>query len=94
MAATAWERLARRYVSQHVYILMFLVLDCPAYREKLLIDERPGSRRGMSTWPISSPPSCMSTGNRRRALSPWRSAGRPGSCSRGDARDEPPDSLR
>jgi len=42
MAATAWERALRdSYVSQHVYILMFLVLDCPAYREKLLIDERP-----------------------------------------------------
>ena len=42
MAATAWERALRdSYVSQHVYIIMFLVLDCPAYREKLLIDERP-----------------------------------------------------
>jgi len=42
MAATAWERALRdSYVSQHVYIMMFLVLDCPAYREKLLIDERP-----------------------------------------------------
>lgn len=42
MAATAWECALRdSYVSQHVYILMFLVLDCPAYREKLLIDERP-----------------------------------------------------
>ena len=42
MAATAWERALRdSYVSQHVYIVMFLVLDCPAYREKLLIDERP-----------------------------------------------------
>jgi hypothetical protein len=42
MATTAWERALRdSYVSQHVYIVMFLVLDCPAYREKLLIDERP-----------------------------------------------------
>jgi len=42
MAATAWERALRdSYISQHVYILMFLVLDCPVYREKLLIDERP-----------------------------------------------------
>lgn len=42
MAATAWERALRdSYVSQHVYIIMFLVLDCPAYREKLLIDEHP-----------------------------------------------------
>jgi hypothetical protein len=42
MATTAWEHALRdSYVSQHVYILMFLVLDCPAYREKLLIDERP-----------------------------------------------------
>ena len=42
MAATAWERALRdSYVYQHVYIVMFLVLDCPAYREKLLIAERP-----------------------------------------------------
>jgi hypothetical protein len=42
MAATAWERALRdSYVSQHVYIIMFLVLDCRAYRERLLIDERP-----------------------------------------------------
>jgi hypothetical protein len=42
MATTAWERALRdSYVSQHVYIVMFLVLDSPAYREKLLIDERP-----------------------------------------------------
>lgn len=42
MAATAWERALRdSYISQHVYILMFLVLDSPAYREKLFIDERP-----------------------------------------------------
>ena len=42
MAMTAWERALRdSYVSQHVYIVMFLVLDSPAYREKLLIDERP-----------------------------------------------------
>jgi hypothetical protein len=42
MALTAWEKALREsYVSQHVYILMFLVLDSPAYREQLLIDERP-----------------------------------------------------
>jgi hypothetical protein len=42
MATTAWERALRdSYVSQHVYTIMFLVLDSPAYREKLLIDERP-----------------------------------------------------
>jgi hypothetical protein len=42
MAMTAWERALRdSYVSQHVYIVMFLVLDSPAYREKLLINERP-----------------------------------------------------
>jgi hypothetical protein len=42
MAMTTWERALRdSYVSQHVYIIMFLVLDSPAYREKLLIDERP-----------------------------------------------------
>jgi hypothetical protein len=42
MAATAWEKALRdSYVSQHVYIIMFLVLDGRAYRERLLIDERP-----------------------------------------------------
>jgi hypothetical protein len=42
MAMTAWERALRdSYVSQHVYIVMFLVLDSPVYREKLLINERP-----------------------------------------------------
>jgi hypothetical protein len=42
MATTAWERALRdSYVSQHVYIVMFLVLDGPAYREKRLIDKRP-----------------------------------------------------
>ena len=42
MAATAWERALRdAYISQHVYCLMFLVLDCRSFREILLIDERP-----------------------------------------------------
>jgi len=42
MALTAWERALRdSYVSQDVYIVMFLVLESPAYREKRLIDERP-----------------------------------------------------
>jgi hypothetical protein len=42
MAATAWEKALRdSYVSQHVYIVMFLVLHSRAYREVLLIDERP-----------------------------------------------------
>jgi hypothetical protein len=42
MATTAWERALRdSYVSQHVYIMMFLVLDSPAFRGKLLLDERP-----------------------------------------------------
>jgi len=42
MAATAWERALRdSYVSQHVYILMFLVLDCLAYRKRLLTDAPP-----------------------------------------------------
>ena len=42
MALTALEKALREsYVSQHVYILMFLVLDSPAYREHLLLDERP-----------------------------------------------------
>jgi hypothetical protein len=42
MAATAWERALRdAYISQHVYIIMFLVLDSRAFREVLLIDERP-----------------------------------------------------
>jgi hypothetical protein len=44
MALTAWQKAMREsYVSQHVYILMFLVLDSPAYREQLLIDELPRS---------------------------------------------------
>jgi hypothetical protein len=42
IAATAWEHALRdSYVSQHVYILMFLVLESPAFREKVPIDERP-----------------------------------------------------
>jgi hypothetical protein len=42
MAATAWAKALRdSYVSQHVYILMFLVLASRAYRERLLLDERP-----------------------------------------------------
>jgi hypothetical protein len=42
MAATAWEQALREgYIAQHVYILMFLVLDDPAYREQLLIDVHP-----------------------------------------------------
>ena len=42
MAVTAWERALREsYIYQQVYILMFLVLDSRAYREILLIDERP-----------------------------------------------------
>ena len=42
MALTAWERALRDgYIAQHVYILMFLVLDRHEYREQLLIDERP-----------------------------------------------------
>ncbi len=45
MALTAWER-ARNdgYIMQQVYLLMFLVLDCRAYREILLINERPRVR--------------------------------------------------
>ena len=42
MALTAWEKALRdSYIAQHVYRLMFLVLDSRAFREKLLIDERP-----------------------------------------------------
>jgi len=42
MAATAWHKALRdSYVTQHVYIVMFLVLESRAYRERLLLDERP-----------------------------------------------------
>jgi len=42
MAATAWAKALRdSYVSQHVYIIMFLVLESRVYRERLLLDERP-----------------------------------------------------
>jgi hypothetical protein len=42
MAATAWEQALRdSYVSQQVYILMFLVLECREYRDILLVNERP-----------------------------------------------------
>jgi hypothetical protein len=42
MARTAWDHALREgYVSQQVYILMFLVLDSRAFREILLIKERP-----------------------------------------------------
>jgi hypothetical protein len=42
MAATAWEQALRdSYISQQVYIIVFLVLESPAYREILLVNERP-----------------------------------------------------
>jgi hypothetical protein len=42
MAATAWEQALRdSYISQQVYIIMFLVLESRAYREILLVNERP-----------------------------------------------------
>jgi hypothetical protein len=42
MALTAWEKALRDgYIAQHVYTIMFLVLDRPAFRERLLIDEHP-----------------------------------------------------
>ena len=42
MATTAWEKALRdAYVYQHVYIIMFLVLDHREFREILLIQERP-----------------------------------------------------
>src|SRR5215813_9386817 len=42
MAATAWEQALRdSYVSQQVYIIMFLVLESRTYREILLVHERP-----------------------------------------------------
>ena len=42
MAATAWERAMQdSYIYQHVYILMFLVLDSPAYRATLLVNKAP-----------------------------------------------------
>jgi hypothetical protein len=42
MVATAWEQALRdSYISQQVYIIMFLVLESRAYREILLVNERP-----------------------------------------------------
>jgi len=42
MAATAWEQALRdSYIFQQVYILLFLVLESRAYREILLVNERP-----------------------------------------------------
>jgi hypothetical protein len=42
LATTAWEKALRdAYVYQHVYIIMFLVLDRREFREILLIQERP-----------------------------------------------------
>ena len=42
IALTSWEKALRdNYVTQQVYIVMFLVLDSRAYREILLINERP-----------------------------------------------------
>jgi hypothetical protein len=42
MARTAWDHALRDgYVSQQVYILMSLVLDSRAFREILLIKDRP-----------------------------------------------------
>jgi hypothetical protein len=42
IAAAAWAKAMRNsYVTQNVYIVMFLVLDSRTYRERLLLDERP-----------------------------------------------------
>jgi hypothetical protein len=42
MAATAWERAMQdSYIYQHVYLLLFLVLDAPAYRATLLVQPAP-----------------------------------------------------
>lgn len=42
LARTAWERALRdSWVSQQVYILLFLVLDDRAYRERLLVNAQP-----------------------------------------------------
>lgn len=42
MAVTAWEQALREsYISQQVYILMFLVLESREYRELLLVNKRP-----------------------------------------------------
>jgi hypothetical protein len=42
IASTSWEKALRdSYVTQQVYIVMFLVLDSREYREILLIDECP-----------------------------------------------------
>jgi hypothetical protein len=42
MAATAWKKALRdAYVYQHVYLIMFLVLDSREFREILLLDEHP-----------------------------------------------------
>jgi len=42
MAATAWERALRdAYVYQHVYGVLFLVLDRRTFRDLLLLNERP-----------------------------------------------------
>ncbi|MGE3541365.1 MAG: hypothetical protein AB7N91_28520 [Candidatus Tectimicrobiota bacterium] len=42
IAATAWARAMQdSYIYQHVYILVFLVLDSPAFRAKLLINQSP-----------------------------------------------------
>ena len=82
MAATAWEKALRdSYVSQHVYIIMFLVLDSRAYRERLLLDERPRvqawhekladlvatvmQEHGQST------PRAVALAQRRAAAKPW-----------------------
>lgn len=44
MAATALERAMHDgYIYQHVYILIFLVLDSPDFRATLLINEPPGT---------------------------------------------------
>jgi hypothetical protein len=82
IAATAWAKAMRNsYVTQHVYIVMFLVLDSRTYRERLLLDERPRIR----SWHVQladliatvmqehghATPRAIVLAQRRAARTPW-----------------------
>jgi len=88
MARTAWDHALRDgYVSQQVYILMFLVLDSRAFREILLIKDRPRVEPWHQQVAALIATVMHEHGMRRHALASWRSAARPGTLSCGAGRD-------
>jgi hypothetical protein len=105
IAATAWAHAMRdSYVLQHVYILMFLVLESPAVHAKLLLAERPR----VQAWHAHvadliatvmqehahATPRAVALAQRRAARMPWawlraRWASRPRATRSGRCRSSP-----